>query len=101
MAYTALHCLTHYTFLQSTNAPAQLVNKAADLGYRAVAITDECSVAGMVKAWQAAKSRGIHLLVGAEFRSADQGRFLLYAKSRTGYGQLCALISCCRRAANK
>ncbi|WP_113906618.1 error-prone DNA polymerase [Aliidiomarina celeris] len=101
MAYTALHCFTHYTFLQSTNVPAELINKAADLGYRAIAITDECSVAGMVKAWQAAKSRGIHLLVGAEFRSADQGRFLLYAKNRTGYGQLCALISCCRRAANK
>lgn len=101
MSYAALHCLSHYSFLRAASSPSALVEQAAALGYQAIAITDECSVAGMVKAWQTAKTQKIKLIVGTELRSPNSGRFILLARTRLGYGQMCRLISHCRRAAKK
>ena len=67
VGFAELHCLSNHSFLQGAAHPEELVNQAHALGYEAIAITDECSYAGLVKAHMAAKACGIKLIVGAEF----------------------------------
>ena len=100
-AYAELHCLSNFTFLRGASHPEELVERADELGYRALAITDECSVAGVVRAWQAARERGIALIVGSEFCLSDGLRCVLLAEDRQGYGRLCALITRARRRVRK
>ncbi|MEE3214952.1 MAG: PHP domain-containing protein, partial [Pseudomonadota bacterium] len=100
LAYAELYCLTNFTFLKGASHPHELVEKAACLGYRALAITDECSVSGVVRAWEAARDLDMTLLVGAEFRFEDQAVVVL-AENRQGYAQLCRLITLARRRAPK
>ena len=66
-AYAELHCITNYSFLRGASHPEELVAQAALLGYSALAITDECSMAGVVKAHVAAGDYGLKLIVGSEF----------------------------------
>ena len=77
------------------------MERAAQLGYAALALTDECSVAGVVRAHEAAKAAGLQLIVGSEIRLADGPRLVLLAMDRAGYGNLCRLITQGRRAAPK
>jgi error-prone DNA polymerase len=67
-AYAELHCLSSFSFQRGASQPEELVARAAALGYAALAITDECSVAGLVRAHVEAKKQGLKLLPGAEFR---------------------------------
>src|SRR5512142_1586944 len=99
--YAELHCITNYSFLRGASDPEELVHRAAELGYQALAITDECSVAGVVRAHVAAKEAGIRLLVGCELSIADGPRLVLLAASIAGYEKLCELITRARRAAPK
>ncbi|MHB1949964.1 MAG: error-prone DNA polymerase [Acidiferrobacteraceae bacterium] len=99
--YAELHCISNFTFLRGASHPEELVGEAHRLGYAALALTDECSLGGMVRAHQAAKAVGLRLIVGAEIRLEDGLRFVLLARNRAGYGQLCALITQGRRAAAK
>jgi error-prone DNA polymerase len=66
--YAELHCISNYSFLRGASHPEELVKQAAHLGYSAIAITDECTMAGIVKAHVAAKECDIKLIVGSEFR---------------------------------
>jgi error-prone DNA polymerase len=66
-AYAELHCLSNFSFQRGASQPEELVERAAALGYAALAITDECSVAGVVRAHVQAKASGLKLLLGAEF----------------------------------
>jgi len=100
-AYAELHCLSNFTFLRGAAHPEELVTRAAALGYEALALTDECSVAGVVRAHTAAKGLDLQLIIGSEFRLADGLRLVLLAQNRRGYGQLCRLITDGRRAAPK
>ena len=124
-SYAELHCLTNFTFLRGASHPEELVERAAQLGYSALAITDECSLAGVVRAHVAAKEHGLKLIVGAEFTlhefsphpsprikpgagSLPQGergvsalRIVLLATDREGYGNLSELITRGRRQARK
>ncbi len=99
--YAELHCLTNFSFLRGASHPEELVARAAALGYAALAITDECSVAGVVRAHVAAKEHGLKLLLGAELRLADGPKLVLLATDRAGYGNLCELITAGRRRADK
>jgi error-prone DNA polymerase len=99
--YAELHCISNFTFLRGASHPEELVRRAAELGYSALAITDECSVAGIVRAHVAARDESIRLLVGSEFRLTDGMRIVLLPVNREGYGQLCELITRGRRAAKK
>jgi error-prone DNA polymerase len=99
--YAELHALSCFSFLRGASQPEELVAQAAWLGYRALALTDECSLAGIVRAHVAAKQCGLHLLTGSELRLADGLKVVALATSRTGYGALCRLISHGRRAAAK
>jgi len=100
-AYAELHCISNFTFLRGASHPQELVERASTLGYSALAITDECSVAGAVRAHMAAKLVRLKLLVGAEFRLECGLEFVAIAIDRHGYGRLCRLISRARRAAPK
>jgi error-prone DNA polymerase len=101
MAYAELHCLSNFTFLRGASHPEELVLRAAELGYAALAITDECSMAGAVRAHVAAKAQGLPLVLGSEITLTDGLRIVCLATSRAGYGTLCRLITRGRRAAPK
>src|SRR5205814_4661800 len=81
--------------------PPELVERADALGYAALAITDECSVAGVVRAHMAAKHRRLKLVIGSEFRLECGLTLVALAIDRRGYGRLCRLITRGRRAAGK
>ncbi|NVK42905.1 MAG: error-prone DNA polymerase [Oceanospirillaceae bacterium] len=98
--YAELHCLSNFSFLRGASHPEELVQRAVELGYRALALTDECSVAGVVRAWEASRDTGLKLIVGAEFRFGDE-RLVVLAASRRGYARLCALVTLGRRRAEK
>ncbi len=100
-AYAELHCISNFTFLRGASHPGELVRRAAALGYEALALTDECSVAGIVRAHVAARDHNIRLIIGSEFHLADGLHVVLLVVNRRGYGQLCELITRGRRAAKK
>jgi error-prone DNA polymerase len=102
-SYAELHCLTHFTFLRGASRPAELVQRAQQLGYSALAITDECSVAGVVRAHTAVQNgaQSLQLIIGAEFTLACGLKFVALVTNRHGYARLCALITHGRRAAPK
>jgi error-prone DNA polymerase len=99
--YAELHCLTNYSFLRGASSAEELVQRAVELGYGALAITDECSVAGVVRAHVAAKPSKLKLIIGSEFTLVDGLKLVLLARTREGYETLCGLITKARRAAPK
>lgn len=99
--YAELHCISNFSFLKGASHPEEMVERAKTLGYRAIAITDECSFAGIVRAHVAAQAVDIQLLIGSEFRLQEGTRFILIAKNRSGYGYIANLISTARRRAPK
>jgi error-prone DNA polymerase len=99
--YAELHCRSNFSFLQGASHPEELVARAADLGYEALAITDECSVAGVVRAHEAAREHGLKLIIGSEFALACGLRLVCLAADAKGYAGLCRLITRGRRAAPK
>ncbi len=100
-AYAELHALSNFTFLRGASHPEELVETAAELGYSALAITDECSISGIVRAHTAAKDHGLKLLIGAEFVLDDGLKLVALVQNRQGYAALCRLITKGRRAAAK
>ncbi|HEY0879739.1 MAG TPA: PHP domain-containing protein, partial [Zeimonas sp.] len=103
--YAELHCVSNFSFLRGASHPEELVERAQALGYAALAITDECSLAGVVRAHLRARETGLPLVVGAEFslRDAfgDDARVVLLATTRNGYGNLSELITRARMRADK
>jgi len=101
MSYAELHCLTNFSFLRSASHPFELVERAAELGYSAIAVTDECSFAGVVKAHVAAKEVGIPLIIGSELNLQEGVKLLALVPSRAAYSELSGLISMARRRSPK
>ncbi len=99
--YAELHCLSNFSFQRGASTARELFERARKLGYAALAITDECSLAGIVRAHEAAQETGLHLIVGAEFALADGPRCVLLVEDLTGYANLCRIITHARRAAEK
>jgi error-prone DNA polymerase len=105
-AYAELHCRSNFSFLTGASSPEELVDRAAALRYTALAVTDECSLSGVVHAYEQATERGLHLIVGAEMR-LEPGiggvpmRLVLLATTRRGYGNLSQWITLARRRAEK
>ncbi len=100
-AYAELHCLSNFSFLRGASHPEELVERAKSQGYRALALTDECSLAGAVRAHLAAKDAGLPLILGSEFTLCDATRLVLLATDRASYGDLSQLITRGRRQAVK
>jgi error-prone DNA polymerase len=119
--YAELHCRSNFTFLTGASHPEELVTRAARLGYSALAITDECSLAGVVRAHGEAKRAQLHLIIGAEMQltlphtqthtqtqsaafktpNLPHARLVLLAQTRRGYGNLSHWITVARRRAEK
>ncbi|CAN7360295.1 error-prone DNA polymerase [Acidovorax sp. LjRoot129] len=105
--YVELRCVSNFTFLRGASMPDELVGRAQELGYKALAITDECSMAGVVRAHVAAKAVGLPLLLGSQFcvqpRDDAEAAFTLVvlAQNLNGYGNLCAFITKLRRSSEK
>jgi len=100
--FAELHALSNFTFLRGASHPEELVETAAKLGYEALAITDECSLSGIVRAHVTAKNCGLKkLIIGSEFRLDSGLKLVALAQSHAGYAALCGLITRGRRAAEK
>ncbi|MCK6412981.1 MAG: error-prone DNA polymerase [Azonexus sp.] len=125
--YAELHCLSNFSFLRGASHPEELVTAAAAQGYRALALTDECSLAGVVRAYQAWRALAevagpvappekmpfstvdreknekppLQLLIGSEMTTVDGLKLVFLAQNREGYGNLSALITLARRRADK
>jgi error-prone DNA polymerase len=102
-SYAELRCLTNYSFLRGASQPEELVERAKQLGYAALAVVDECSVAGVVRAHVAAKKCELKLIIGSQFAVQCDAPFTLVvlACSLEGYGNLCEFITRQRRASAK
>lgn len=105
--YAELHVISNYSFLRGASHPQELVKQAAALNYQAIAITDECSFCGIVKAHVTAKEQGIKLLIGSEFFIDDKQlpeaplHLVILVKTKAGYHQLSSLITLTRRRSEK
>lgn len=99
--YAELHCLSNFTFLRGASHPEELVEQAAKLGYKALALTDECTFSGVVRAHEAAKETALKLIIGTEIQLQDGPKIVLLATNREGYAQISELITVGRRRAKK
>src|SRR6202020_1163946 len=94
-AYAELHALSNFSFLRGASHPAELINRARALGYRALALTDECSLAGVVRAHEAAQAlreqapADFKLIIGAEFSTVCGLKLVLLAPELRAYRQIC------------
>ncbi len=100
-AYAELHCLSAFSFQRGASTAKELFERAKEQGYAALAITDECSLAGIVRAHEAAKETGVRLVVGAEMQIEDGPKLVLLCQTLGGYQTLCQLITAARRRAKK
>ena len=99
--YAELHCLSDFSFQRGASSAQELFERARDLGYSALAITDECSLAGAVRALKASEETKVRTIVGSEFVLDDGLCFVLLCQNRAGYSALSKLITRARRAAPK
>ncbi|MBX6318395.1 MAG: error-prone DNA polymerase [Pigmentiphaga sp.] len=104
--YAELQCLTNFSFLRGASWPEEMVDRAAELGYAALAITDECSLAGAVRAHVRAKEKKLPLILGSQFRLQDETdspgmELVLLATDKEGYGHLAELITYARSRSAK
>jgi error-prone DNA polymerase len=104
--YAELHCVSNFTFLRGASHPEELVARVVVHGYAALALTDECSLAGVVRAHLALRALAEQgpvpkLLIGSEMTTGDGMRLVFLAQNREGYGNLSALITLARRRAGK
>ena len=93
LRYAELHCLSNFSFLRAASHPEELVARAVELGYTALAVTDRHSLAGVVEAHAAAKDTSLRLLIGAEVRPSDAPSAVLLATDRAAYGRLARLLT--------
>ncbi|MBB3175825.1 error-prone DNA polymerase [Variovorax sp. Sphag1AA] len=114
--YAELHCITNFSFQRGASTPEEMVERAYQLGYSALAITDECSVAGIVRAhvglrelpakldeWELKhpeeppipRNPDFRLLFGSEFRF-ERFRLVVIANDTEGWGNLCEFITAAR-----
>ncbi|MCW5577071.1 MAG: error-prone DNA polymerase [Dokdonella sp.] len=100
-AYAELHCLSNFSFQRGASSAEELFDRAEKLGYAALAITDECSLAGIVRALVAAQGRRTRLIVGCEVTLDDGVKIVLLARDHAGYSDLCRLITSGRRRSAK
>ena len=101
MRYVELHCKSNFSFLEGASHPDELVERAAELGYSGLALTDRESVAGVVRGFTPAKEFGLQYIVGTEVHPSDGPPLVLWPTDRSAYGRMCHLISRGRLRAEK
>ncbi|AMK31404.1 DNA polymerase III alpha subunit [Pseudomonas putida] len=93
--------MSNFSFQRGASSADELFRRAREQGYQALAITDECTLAGIVRAWQAAKQHQLKLIVGSEVRVHQGPKLVLLVEDLAGYQNLCALITRARRRSEK
>ncbi|QDH69982.1 error-prone DNA polymerase [Lysobacter alkalisoli] len=101
MSYAELHCLSNFSFQRGASSARELFERAKRHGYAALAITDECTLAGIVRAWQAAKAVDLPLIVGSEVQVDGGPKLVLLVEDLAGYQVLCRLVTAARRRVPK
>ncbi|GAA5444254.1 error-prone DNA polymerase [Microbulbifer sp. NBRC 101763] len=116
MRYAELFCQSNFSFLQGASHPWELIQEAYNLGYSALAITDECSLSGIVRAYKELENINLSqenskdrkkretpfkLICGSYLRLQDGGKAVLLAPNKSAYSELCQLISTSRLRAEK
>src|SRR5450631_4336180 len=99
--YAELQCTTHFSFLRGASSCEDLFNEAAQLGLEALAVTDRNSLAGIVRAHEAAKTTGARLIVGCRLDLTDGMSILVYPTDRPAYARLCRLLSLGKKRGGK
>jgi len=79
--YAELHCLSNFSFQRGASSASELFERAKRQGYDALAITDECSLAGIVRAWQASKDTGLPLIIGSEVQIEGGPKLVLLVEN--------------------
>ncbi|WP_426688401.1 error-prone DNA polymerase [Rhodanobacter ginsengiterrae] len=100
-AYAELHCLSNFSFGRGASSARELFERAKTCGYAALAITDECSFAGIVRALEASRQTDVPLIVGSEIQLDDGPKIVVLCETKEGYTSLCSLITTGRRASVK
>ena len=100
-AYAELHCVSDFSFLRGASDAVALFERAQRCGYSALAITDECSLAGIVRAFEASNDTGLKLIVGTEITLDDGLKLVLLAQDQNGYSAISQMITHGRRRAVK
>ena len=93
MHYAELHCKSNFSFLDGASHADELVARAQQLEYQALAVTDVNSLAGIVRAHAAAKEAGFQLIVGAEVTPVDAPPVVVWVPDRAAYGRLSRLLT--------
>ncbi len=101
VGYAELHCLSCFSFQRGASQASELFEQAKALGYTALAITDECSLAGIVRAHEASKRYGLKLIVGCELQIEDGPKLVLLVTDKAAYEAMSALITHARRRSKK
>ncbi len=99
-SYAELDCVSNFSFLEGASHPEELVKRAAELGYESLALSDECSLAGVVRAWAEAREHDIKLIIGSRF-TVEGMQIIVLARNLNGYGNLSELITLARRRSGK
>ena len=104
--YSELICRSNFSFLKGGSSPEEIIERAKYLGYKSIAITDEVSVSGLVRAHKTAKQNNIKLICGSQFWVKEKNLSLFYnlillVKNKTGWKELCKLITIAREKSEK
>ncbi|MEL0325931.1 MAG: PHP domain-containing protein, partial [Burkholderiaceae bacterium] len=104
--YSELICRSNFSFLKGGSSPEEIIERAKYLGYKSIAITDEVSVSGLVRAHKTAKQNNIKLICGSQFWVKETNLSLFYnlillVKNKTGWKELCKLITVARKKSEK
>lgn len=91
--YVELHLHTAFSFLDGASLPEEMIGRARELGYRALAITDHDGLYGAMEFAKAADAAGIFPITGAELTLIDESHLTLLVENRIGYANLCKLIT--------
>ena len=100
-AYAELHCLSHFSFGRGASSARECFARAKKNGYSALAITVECTLAGVVRALEASRESELPLIVGTEITLNDGLKLVLLAENKTGYSAISRLITQGRRRSEK
>ena len=101
MTYAELQVTTHFSFLRGASSPRELFEQAKLVGLSALGIVDRNSMAGIVRAYEAAKETGVRLVVGCRLDLTDNTSLLVYPTDRAAYSRLCRLLSLGKSRAGK
>jgi error-prone DNA polymerase len=101
MTYAELQVTTHFSFLRGASSAEELFAQAAVLGIPALGVADRNSLAGIVRAHEAAKATGVRLVVGCRLDLQDGTSLLVYPTDRAAYSRLCRLLSIGKGRAGK